>query len=145
MVLSMTPDEFVVAFVEGWTRSQPDGFIEFFRPLCHPEVIADQPLLPAAVGPEAYMASFRSTFALLRDMHPQVLTTACTEDTAFIESHVTATIGGRQVSFDVADRFELRDGLIYRRQAFFDPTPIIIGVLLRPRVLPTVIRGIRGH
>jgi hypothetical protein len=56
---------------------------------------------------------------------------------------VTASLGGRRITFDVCDRFELRDGLIYRRQAYFDPTPIVVGVLIRPWLLPRVLRGMR--
>jgi limonene-1,2-epoxide hydrolase len=138
----MTPQEFVDAFVEGWTRSQPDEWIAYFEPLSHPEVIATQPILPAAVGVTAYMQSFRTTFALLKNVRVVVQRTACTDDAVFIESVLTAKIGGRSVRIEVTDRFVLRDGLIYRRQAFFDPTPIVIGVLLRPLVIPTVVRGL---
>jgi hypothetical protein len=45
---------------------------------------------------------------------------------------------------DQADRFELRDGLMHRRQAYFDPTPIVVGVFLRPWLLPHVLRGLLG-
>jgi limonene-1,2-epoxide hydrolase len=140
----MTPEEFVELFIAGWTMPKPDGFIAHFGALSHPDVVATQPLLPTATGPDAYMRSFRNTFALMPDMRTEVLSSACADDTVFIESHATANIGGRRISFDVADRFVLRDGLIYRRQAYFDPTPIIIGVLLRPWVLPAVLRCLRG-
>jgi ketosteroid isomerase-like protein len=140
----MTPAEFIPVFIEGWTRSQPEDWIDFFRPLVHPDVVVTQPMLPTAIGPEAYMNGFRNTFDLMRDMAVEVLSTAVSEDAVFIESRVSATIGGRRFSFDVADRFQFRDGLIYRRASYFDPMPIIVAVLLRPWVLPTVVRGFRG-
>jgi limonene-1,2-epoxide hydrolase len=90
------------------------------------------------------MRSFRNVFALMPDFHPEVRSHAIAGETVFIASHVTATLGGRRIELDVCDRFELRDGLIYRRQAYFDPTPIVVGVLLRPWLLPRVLRSMRG-
>jgi limonene-1,2-epoxide hydrolase len=140
----MTPEDFVAVFIEGWTKAQPDGFIDHFRPLSHGEVVASQPLLPTAIGPDAYMRSFRNTFALLRNVRIEVLDSAWAGDTVFIESKLRATLGGRALTLEVCDRFVLRDGLIYRRHAYFDPTPIVIGLLLRPWMLRTAVRGLRG-
>jgi limonene-1,2-epoxide hydrolase len=140
----MTPEQFVAEFIAGWAKPVPEGFAKHFTAMSHQDVEARQPLLPTARGREAYMRSFRNVFALMPDFHPEVLTTAINGETVFIESHVTATLGGRRIGFDVCDRFELRDGLIYRRQAYFDPTPIVVGVLLRPWLLPRVLRGLRG-
>lgn len=140
----MTPADFVEVFVTGWAQPKPDGFINYFGALSHPDVVATQPLLPTAIGPDAYMRSFHNTFGLLREMTAQVRSSATAADVVFIESLVSAKIGGRAVRFDVCDRFQLRDGLIYRRQAFFDPAPIVVGVLLRPWVLPAVARCLRG-
>jgi ketosteroid isomerase-like protein len=139
----MTPDGFVERFVAGWEQPKPDGFVAYFRELSHPEVEASQPLLPTVRGIEAYMRSFRDVFALMPDFHPEVVTSAVSGDTVLIVSRVTATLGGRRIGFDVCDRFQLRDGLIYRRHAYFDPTPIVIGLLLRPWLLPKAVRGLR--
>jgi ketosteroid isomerase-like protein len=140
----MTPEEFIDEFVEGWTKPIPEGFVAHFGAMSHPDVEARQPLLPTARGREAYLQSFRNVFAVMPDFHPEVVTSAISGDTVFIASRVTATLGGRKIALDVCDRFELRDGLIYRRQAYFDPTPIVVGVLLRPWLLPRVLRGMRG-
>jgi hypothetical protein len=77
-------------------------------------------------------------------MQVEVVKSAWTDDTVFIASVVRGRIGGRPVRFEVTDRFVLRDGLIYRRQAYFDPTPIVTAVLRRPWVLPAVVRCLRG-
>lgn len=140
----MTPEEFTSSFQKGWTATKPDGFIAHFLPLCHPDVVVDQPLLPTARGPEAYMAGFRRLFALLPDLQAEVQRSAVTEDTVFIESRVTATLGGRPFSFDVADRFTFEDGLIVRRVAYFDPAPILKAVALRPWSLGRVLKSLRG-
>lgn len=140
----MTPEEFVGEFIAGWSASKPDGFVQHFAAMSHPDVEASQPLLPTARGIDAYMRSFRNVFALMPDFHPEVVASATAGDTVFICSRVTATLGGRRIGFDVTDRFVLRDGLIYRRQAYFDPTPIVVGIALRPWLLPKVLRSLRG-
>jgi ketosteroid isomerase-like protein len=135
----MRPQDFVEAFVAGWDEPKPEGFVAYFRDLSHPEVEASQPLVPTVRGVDAYMSSFRKLFALMPDFHPEVITSAVTGDTVLIVSRVTATLGGRRIGFEVCDRFTLRDGLIYRRHAYFDPTPIVIGLLLRPWLLPRAV------
>jgi hypothetical protein len=140
----VTPEEFVERFKAGWREPQPEGFIRYFQALSHPDVVATQPLLPAAIGPDAYMRSFRNTFRIIKNAQVDVLGSSCTADTAYIESRLSGTIGGRQVSIEVCDRFVLRDDLIYRRHAFFDPTPIVVGILLRPWMLGAAIAGLRG-
>jgi hypothetical protein len=137
-------EAFVELFVAGWRESKPDGFIDYFGRLSHPDVVASQPLLPTATGPDAYMRSFRNTFGLLKDMQAEVVNWSASGDTVYVESHCTAKVGGRAMRFDVIDRFVLRDDLIYRRHAYFDPTPIVVAVLLRPWVLPAVVRCMRG-
>jgi ketosteroid isomerase-like protein len=139
----MTPQDFVERFVTGWEQPKPEGFLAYFRALSHPEVEASQPLLPTARGIEAYLRSFRNVFALMPDFHPEVVASAVSGDTVLIASRVSATLGGRRIGFDVCDRFVLRDGLIYRRYAYFDPTPIVVGLLLRPWLLPTALRAMR--
>jgi hypothetical protein len=140
----MTPAEFVEIFEVGWKESKPDGFLAFFGRLSHPDVIATQPLLPTAVGPAAYMRSFENTFRLMPDMSAEVLGYGGSDDDVYVESMVRATVGGRPTEFHVVDHFQLRDQLIYRRDAFFNPQPIVISVLLRPWVLPAVARAMRG-
>jgi hypothetical protein len=84
----MTPEEFVGEFIAGWKKPIPEGFVAHFGALSHPDVEARQPLLPTVRGREAYLRSFRNVFALMPDFHPEVLTSAISGHTVFIESHV---------------------------------------------------------
>jgi limonene-1,2-epoxide hydrolase len=140
----MTPEEFVTTFIDGWKLAQPDPWIEHFRSLSHPDVVATQPLIPTARGRDAYMRSFRNTFGLMKDVTVEVKAWGTNGDDVFIESVLGATMGGRRTSINVVDHFTLRDDLIYRRDVYFDPTPILVAVLLRPWVLLRVIRCLRG-
>ena len=139
----MAPEDFVDRFVAAWAQPMPQGVLAAIRDLSHPDVEASQPMLPTVRGIEAYVRSFEDVFALMPDFHPEVVTSAVTGDTVLIVSRVAATMGGRRVGFDVCDRFILREGLIYRRHAYFDPTPIVVGLLLRPWLLPKAVRSMR--
>jgi ketosteroid isomerase-like protein len=135
---------FVEEFIAGWSQPKPEGFIDYFRQRSHPDVIAKAPLAADQHGVDAYMEGFRSLFVLMPDFTAVVQASSTTGDDVFIESHVTATLGGRRLSFDVVDHFVLRDGLIYRRTAYFDPAPIIIGILLRPWLIPKALAATRS-
>jgi hypothetical protein len=52
----------------------------------------------------------------------------------FIHFTLSATYGGRPLSWDAVDRFLLReDGLASERVSFFDSQPLALQMLLRPR------------
>ncbi len=56
----------------------------------------------------------------------------------FIHFTLSATYGGRPISWDAVDRFVLReDGLAAERVSFFDSQPLVLQMLSRPARLAT--------
>ncbi|WP_406281075.1 nuclear transport factor 2 family protein [Embleya sp. NBC_00896] len=129
----LTAEDLVAHFRTAWALPKPEPFIAYFEPLLHPNVVMLQPTLPPAHGPAGFAASFRGLFGLIPDLTATVDTWADKGSSVFIASTARGTLGGRPIGFEVCDRFELADGLILRRQAFFDPAPLLRAAAVRPR------------
>jgi ketosteroid isomerase-like protein len=133
----------VEGFIEGWRApAGPDEFFEHFRPMVAPDVRLIQPQLPTAVGHEAFRRQFVGPiFALLPDIHAEVEDWAARGDTVLIAFTLIATLGGRPVRWRAVDRIVLRDGVATVRESYFDPTPLLVAVVTRPRAGPRFIRA----
>ncbi len=123
--VSDAPEGFIQLFETGWSLPKPDGFLDFFVPHLHSDFVSTQPIFPEACGRNGFVALFRQVFALIEDFTTVVDSWAANDDSIFIKANCTGTLGGTSVEFQVCDRFVLRDGLILRRESYFDPTPLI--------------------
>jgi limonene-1,2-epoxide hydrolase len=144
MAAPLTPAALVELFATGWALPKPEPFLDHFVPHLHPDVVIEQPGLPPAHGIAGFAATFRKLFALIPDFTATVEFWAASGDSVLIISTAGGTIGRRPVTFAVCDRFDLADGLIVRRQAFFDPTPLRRTIVAQPRVWPAAARLVRG-
>jgi limonene-1,2-epoxide hydrolase len=137
----LTPTRFVDVFAEGWRLPKPDAFLDYFRPLMHPEVTLIQPPFPEARGVEGFETLFRQMFALLPDFTATVQRSTADDRAAVIESACMTRLGGRTIHFDVCDRFTIDDGLIIQRRSYSDPSPVLLAMLRSPAAWPRATRG----
>lgn len=138
----MTAAEFVPKFIEGWRApASADAFSDFFDPYFTDHVRMIQPQLPVLVGRRAFREQFaRPTFELIPDLRAEVHDWSASGDVAFINFTLMGTLGGRAVRWPCVDRIVMRDGLVAERRAYFDPTPLLRAVLMRPRAWPKFAR-----
>jgi ketosteroid isomerase-like protein len=141
----------VDGFIEGWRApAGPEAFYAHFRPMLAPDVRLIQPQLPTAVGHEAFRRRFvEPLFTFMPDVHGEVEDWAARGDTLMIALTLIATVGGRPVRWRVVDRIVLRDGVATMRESYFDPTPLLVAVVTRPRAWPRFVvaraRGLAGR
>ena len=131
-------------FAAGWRAGGPiERFVDHFAPLCHPEVRLLQPLSPPARGVGGMRRLFAPLFAAIPDLRGEVRRWGPTEDGLIIELTLRGTLGGRPLEWTTADRIILRDGLMVERRAYFDPIPLLPGMLRSPRATLRLLRAMR--
>jgi ketosteroid isomerase-like protein len=122
--------EFVERFRRFWATPDPAALDE----LLHDDARLVQPLMPEARSRVAYAEAMRRLLAVMPDLHGRTLRWAHTEDGVLIEHTLAGTLGGKPFSWDLTDRITLRDGRVVERIAYFDPLPLVLAVVTRPRV-----------
>jgi SnoaL-like protein len=128
----------VEGFIEGWRApAGPDEFFAHFGPMVAPDIRMIQPQLPTAVGHDAFRRQFIGPmFTLMPDLRAEIEDWAIRGNTVLIAFTLIATLGGRPVRWRAVDRVVLRDGIATVRESYFDPTPVLVAVLTRPRAWP---------
>jgi limonene-1,2-epoxide hydrolase len=144
MAAALSPTALVDVFARAWALPKPEAFLDGFVPHLHPDVVLEQPGMPATCGISAFAEAFRRLFTLVPDLTAAVEFWAASGDSVLIIATAEGTIGRRRVTFVVCDRFDLADGMIVRRQAFFDPTTLRRAVARQPRVWPAAWHVARG-
>ncbi len=136
--------EFVDFFADGWRKGANGDFFGHFESRIHPDVLMTQPLAPPARGVRTFRPLFEPLFRAIPDLHGEVRSWGETDDGVLIELHLSGHLGGRPVAWTTVDRIVLEDGKIKERHAYFDATPLIKAMLLRPQVslplLPSLLR-----
>ena len=130
--------DFVERFARWWSAPDPDSLGE----LLADDVRLVQPIAPdthtLADGIEAFWRLFR----FLPDLTGQVHDSSVDGSLVFIHFTLSATYGGRPISWDAVDRFVLReDGLASERVSFFDSQPLAAQMLMRPRGWTQLVRS----
>jgi hypothetical protein len=93
-----------------------------------------QPIAPDTFTLADATEAFRRLFRFLPDLTGEVHDSSVDGNLVFIHFTLSATYGGRPLSWDAVDRFLLReDGLASERVSFFDSQPLALQMLLRPR------------
>jgi ketosteroid isomerase-like protein len=121
--------EFVERFETAWSKSNADALGE----LLTDDVVLIQPGMPSIKGKEQAHKTFSRLFRLIPDLHVVVHRWAAGDDVLFIEFTLVGTFGGGEVSWPAVDRFLLLDGLVAERISYFDPMPLFLTTLKRPR------------
>lgn len=119
----------VEKFAEGWAQPHPHAWDD----LLHEDVELIQPLLDDVTGRGAFADEARRLLALAPDISGEVIDWAGQDDVLFIDLRLTGTAGRAPVSFRTFDKLRITpDAIVVRREAAFDPTPIMRSLLVRP-------------
>lgn len=124
------PSRVVEAFAAGWRQPHPHAWDE----LLAAEVELAQPLLRSGRGLALWQAEVARLLTFVPDLTGHVLSWAHRQGVVFVEIELTGTVGGVPLTLNVVDRLELSsDGVVLRRDSFFDPLPVAVSLLGRPR------------
>jgi ketosteroid isomerase-like protein len=136
--------EFVEFFAAGWTLGARDaeGFFRHFGPRMHPDTVLSQPIAAPARGQSALRQLFGPLFKAVPDLTGELKRWGETADGVFIELTLRGHLGGRPLEWTVVDRIILKDGLIRERRSYFDPTPLLKAVALRPHASLPLLRAL---
>lgn len=122
--------EFAQRFAAWWADPDPDRLGE----LLAPDVRLIQPVARETGTLADGIEEFRRLFRFLPDLRATVHEWATAGDVVLIHFTLSATYGGRPLSWDAVDRFVVgEDGLATERISFFDSQPLATQMMLRPR------------
>ncbi|TWF76891.1 SnoaL-like protein [Pseudonocardia hierapolitana] len=117
-------------FAKGWDRPDPHAWDE----LLAEDAELVQPLLCSGRGRAVWQEEARRLLRLAPDLRGDVLGWAGHDDVVFIDVRLSATVGGKPLTFRSFDKLLIGpDGCVLRREAFFDPSPVALALLLRPK------------
>jgi ketosteroid isomerase-like protein len=124
---------FALAFAERFADTWATPDMAKHEALWSDQIVLIQPMMGTLRGKHACRTSFRRLFALIPDLHAEVHRVGHGGQEVFIEFTLRGTYGGKPIAWNAVDRFTFTDGLIAERVSYFDPTPLILKLLVRPR------------
>jgi hypothetical protein len=129
---------FVARFASFWSAPSPERLGEVLGD----DVRLVTPMMPASYNLDAARVTFAEIFGLISEMTGEVRRWGQTEDGVLIEMTLRGRVGGRPVSLDAIDRVVIGDdGRATERISYFDPGPLILAALRRPRAWPGLARS----
>jgi ketosteroid isomerase-like protein len=130
--------DFVARFASFWSTPGPERLGE----LLAEDVRLVTPMTPDSTTLEGARRSFAEIFELITDLTGEVRRWGATDDGVLIELTLSGRVGGRPVSLDAVDRVVIGDdGRATERVSYFDPTPLVLTALRRPRAWPRFTRS----
>lgn len=123
-------------FNEAWASPDVDRFVS----LLAEDVVLRQPVTPKVVGRAAARDEFTRLLRWLPDIHGVVDHWSASGANLLVAWHLCFSIAGKKLAIPIVDRIVVRDGLIAEREAYFDPLPLLLAVLLRPHAWPAYLR-----
>jgi hypothetical protein len=123
---------FVQVFEEGWRNPSYEPFVAHFLPWMHADVRGTMPMEPVAVGHDGFRTQFRKVFALLPDLRGAVKRSSVDGAVLTIDLELTATVGGKALSWRTRDRFTFAGEKVKSRTTSFNPLPLLLAILSRP-------------
>jgi hypothetical protein len=138
------PEErYVADWKQGWSYGAgKDCLDEHATTIRDENTLYIQPLFDAVAGEQGMRRMFGSVFALIPDLRVELDNWAVEEGVAFIEFTLSGTIGERPIQLRGVDRMHLDGDKLVLRESYFDPLPILIALLTRPRAWPRALRGL---
>jgi hypothetical protein len=130
--------EYVARFAAFWSAPSPERL---------DEVLADRvrlvtPMTPTSETLEEARATFAEIFGLITDLTGEVRRWGATEDGVLIELILDGRIGGSAIALALVDRLVIgEDGRATERISYFDPTPLLLSAVRRPRAWPAFARS----
>lgn len=130
--------DFAARFASYWRAPSPQGL----ERLLAPDVLLISPMMPTTRTLAEGQSVFAGLFELIPDLTGVVHRWGATEDGVLIEFTLSGTAGGKEVSWEAVDRFELRaDGLAAKRVSYFDSAPLLAAFALNPRGWRALLRS----
>jgi hypothetical protein len=141
------PEErYVAAWKQGWSHGAGETCLnEHAATILDEHTTYIQPLFDAVAGEEGMRRLFGRIFALIHDMRVELDHWAVDDGVAFIEFTLSGTVGGRPVQVRGVDRMRLDGDKLALRESYFDPLPLLIALLTRPRAWPGALASLRLH
>ena len=131
-------EEFVRRFQAGWSASS----LEMHNELWTDEIELHQPILGSLYGRDQCNRAFEKMFTLSPDLTLDVREWEGAGHHLYISFVFRTTFGGSELRWAAVDQFLLNDeGLILRRDSYFDPLPVLRHMLLHPRGWPQALRA----
>lgn len=131
--------DFVRRFGTVWSAPDPEALNE----LVHPDIEFIQPMEAPVHGHGEAAAFWRRLLTLIPDVRGEVISWGLREDRLYVELRMFGTLGGKPIQWVVLDRILLQDGRVRQRIAYFNPLPLILAVMTRPRSWPAYLAAQR--
>ncbi|ARB44292.1 nuclear transport factor 2 family protein [Alloalcanivorax xenomutans] len=125
-------NDFVDRFATFWRSPSPEAMAS----LLTPDAVLTQPLARPMQGLEAAREEFRRLFRWLPDLRAEVRDWGMHDASLLIRIQVSATVGGKPLTWPAVDHFQLREDKACRRDTYFDPTPLMLHILATPKTWP---------
>jgi len=139
-------ERYVARWREGWSYGAGKRCLdEHARTIRDERTLYIQPLFDAVTGEQGMRKLFEGIFALIPDLRAEIDHWVVDEGIAFIEFTLTGTLGGRPIRLRGVDRMQLDGEQLVLRESYFDPLPLLIALLTRPRAWPRALRNTRAH
>jgi hypothetical protein len=129
-MVAVSAAEFVERFEQAWAG---DG-VEPLAELWSEDIELHQPLLGSLHGREECRRAFSKVFVLSPDLRTEVHDWAGDLDSLYVAFTFHATFGGAKLQWPAVDRFRISgDGLILRRDSYWDLAQVMLMMVGRPR------------
>jgi hypothetical protein len=148
MTIAPEPDEsleestvadFVRRFATIWASPDPDAL----NGLVHPYNEFNQPMEPPVHGHREAAAFWRRLLTLIPDVRGEVISWGTRGKHVYLEFRMFGTLGGKPIEWVVLDRMVLEVGRFRQRIAYFNPLPLVVAVITRPRAWPAYLAAQR--
>lgn len=131
--------DFVRRFESVWANPDPDAL----NGLVHADIEFIQPMEAPVHGHREAAAFWRRLLTLIPDIRGEVISWGLREDRVYLELRMDGTLGGKTIEWMVLDRILLEDGRVRQRIAYFNPLPLVLALLTRPRAWPAYLAAQR--
>lgn len=123
---------FVARFAERWTAPEP----ERFRDLLHPDTRNLYPGMTEPQGPDEIVDWLKNAVRTFPDLKLGVTRWATDGEAVLIEFDASATVAGRPMTWQGADRFVLEGKRCIEGRSYFDTQPIRLAMEATPSTDP---------
>ena len=130
--------EYVARFADFWSAPS----VERLDEVLGERVRLVAPMTPTTTTLEEGREVFAEIFSLIQNLTGEVRSWGATEDGVLIELTLRGRLGGAPISLDAIDRVVIgEDGRALERISYFDPTPLLLAAVRRPRAWPRFVRS----
>jgi len=131
--------DFVRRFQSVWAAPDPEAL----NGLVHADIEFIQPMEAPVHGHREAAAFWRRLFTLIPDIRGDVISWGLRDDRLYLEFRMIGTLGGKPIEWVVLDRIVLEEGRVRQRIAYFNPLPLVLAVITRPRAWPAYLAAQR--